>query len=116
VRGSESQQRQALIAYEQSIRNAFREVADALIDYRKQVEFRQEQELLTQTLSDQARLSRLRYTGGVTSYLEVLDSERQFFDAELSLARAQRDELLAILRLYKSLGGGWHPEPPAGRP
>jgi len=116
VRVSESQQRQALIAYEQSIRNAFREVADALIDYRKQVEFRQEQELLTQTLSDQARLSRLRYTGGVTSYLEVLDSERQFFDAELSLARAQRDELLAILRLYKSLGGGWHPEPPAGRP
>jgi len=46
----------------------------------------------------------------VTSYLEVLDTERQLFDAELQLAQAQRDELLAVVRLYRALGGGWVPE------
>ena len=57
-----------------------------------------------------SRLSNIRYKGGVTSYLEVLDSERQYFDAELGLVRSNRDELLAIVRLYKALGGGWQEE------
>jgi multidrug efflux system outer membrane protein len=52
-------------------------------------------------------LSNIRYDGGVTSYLEVLDTERQLFEAELDLARTQRDELLAVVRLYRALGGGW---------
>jgi outer membrane protein TolC len=50
--------------------------------------------------------------GGVTSYLEVLDTERQLFDAELNLARTQRDELLAVVLLYRALGGGWMVEEP----
>ena len=49
----------------------------------------------------------IRYRGGVTSYLEVLDTERQLFDAELGLTQTQRDELLAVVRLYRALGGGW---------
>jgi multidrug efflux system outer membrane protein len=49
----------------------------------------------------------IRYRGGVTSYLEVLDSERQQFDAQLGLVRTHRDEVLAVVRLYKALGGGW---------
>ena len=53
------------------------------------------------------RLANIRYRGGVTSYLEVLDSERELFDAELGLARSRRDELIAIVRIYKALGGGW---------
>jgi multidrug efflux system outer membrane protein len=53
------------------------------------------------------RLANTRYTGGVTPYLEVLDSERRLFDAELGLVRLQRDEVLAVVRLYKALGGGW---------
>ena len=56
---------------------------------------------------DTTRLANFRYTNGVTTYLEVLDSERQLFDAELGLIRLQRDELLAVVRLYKALGGGW---------
>jgi len=116
VRVSESLQRQALIAYERVIQNAFREVADALVAYRRQGEYVAELRLLTDTLADQARLSRLRYSGGVTSYLEVLDSERQFFDAEINLARAQLGELEALVQLYKALGGGWQEPPPAGRP
>ena len=55
----------------------------------------------------ESRLADIRYKGGVSCYLEVLDSERQFFDAELGLVRAQRDELLAVVRLYRALGGGW---------
>jgi outer membrane protein TolC len=53
------------------------------------------------------RLSRLRYQGGVDSYLQVLDAERNLFDAELVLAQVQRDELLSVVQLYRALGGGW---------
>ena len=59
------------------------------------------------SLRDAAQLANMRYQGGVTSYLEVLDTERQLFDAELALAQAQRDELLAVVRIYRALGGGW---------
>jgi multidrug efflux system outer membrane protein len=56
---------------------------------------------------DTTQLANMRYRGGVTSYLEVLDSERQLFDAELGVVRTYRDELVAVVRLYKALGGGW---------
>src|SRR4029077_8487960 len=101
--------------YKQTIQQAFREVADALVEQRKRREFRVQQELLTLAAQDTSRLANMRYTGGVSSYLEVLDSERQFFDAELGLVRAHRDELLAVVRLYKALGGGWQEERPVGR-
>jgi len=66
-----------------------------------------QQEIFATTLRDQSRLSTLRYRGGVTSYLEVLDSERQLLSAEQLLAEAQRDELISTVTLYKALGGGW---------
>lgn len=109
VDSTEARQQEALLQYQQTIQQAFREVADALVEYRKRQEFRVQQEALTRILQDAARLSRSRYEGGVTSYLEVLDSERQLFTAELNLAQAQRDELLAIVLLYRALGGGWQP-------
>ena len=56
---------------------------------------------------DYNRLSGKRYRGGVTSFLEVLDADRQLFSAELSLAQARLSELLAVVQLYKALGGGW---------
>jgi multidrug efflux system outer membrane protein len=70
-------------------------------------EQRVEQEELLRALREAARLSRLLYQGGVTSYLQVLDADRNLFDAELVLAQVQRDELLSVVRLYRSLGGGW---------
>ena len=66
-----------------------------------------QQEALTVASRSTTRLANIRYRGGVTSYLEVLDSERQLFDAELGLARSRRDELLAVVRIYRALGGGW---------
>lgn len=97
----------ALLSYQQSILAAFRDVSDALIGYAKTKEFLQHQEELVKTLRDQVRLSNLRYRGGVTSYLEVLDTERQALNAEVQYADAYRAELDAVVRLYKSLGGGW---------
>jgi multidrug efflux system outer membrane protein len=111
--GVDSAEAQALAAVEQyraTIIQAFREVADALVEHRKRREFRTQQEALALAAGDAARLSNIRYKGGVTSYLEVLDSERQFFDAELGLVRSSRDELLAVVRLYRALGGGWQEE------
>jgi multidrug efflux system outer membrane protein len=60
---------------------------------------------------DTTRFANLRYTNGISPYLEVLDSERQQFEAELGLVRIQFDELAAVVRLYKALGGGWQPLP-----
>jgi outer membrane protein, multidrug efflux system len=107
VDSAEVQALGALIFYEQTVQQAFREVADALIEHSKRREFRIQQGLLVDSLRDAARLADIRYRGGVTSYLEVLDTERQLFDAELGLAQSQRDELLALVRLYRALGGGW---------
>jgi outer membrane protein, multidrug efflux system len=98
---------EALERYRQTVQQAFRDVADSLIEHRKRGEFRVQQEALVLSLRDAARLADIRYRGGVTSYLEVLDTERQLFDAELQLAQAQRDELLAVVLLYRALGGGW---------
>jgi multidrug efflux system outer membrane protein len=58
---------------------------------------------------DAARLSDIRYRGGVASYLEVLTSQTSLFNAELELAQARLNELLALVQLYAALGGGWQP-------
>jgi multidrug efflux system outer membrane protein len=107
VRLTQAQRQQFLLRYQQTIQGAFREVSDALVAYRKTQEFRQQQELLVASAQDASRLSHMRYSGGVASYLEVLTNETNYFSAELSLAQAQLNELLALVELYKALGGGW---------
>ncbi len=107
VRAAEARRDQAVISYQLSVQSAFREVADALIGYRKQAEIRAVRENLVSTLRETVRLSDLRYRGGVTSYLEYLDSERQLLDAELSLAQTRSGELSSLVQVYRTLGGGW---------
>jgi multidrug efflux system outer membrane protein len=107
LRAAEARHEQSLLFYELTILQAFREVSDALVGYRKAQEFRVQQEFLNRSSQDYNRLANKRYKGGVTSYLEVLDADRQLFSAELSLARARLDELVAVVQLYKALGGGW---------
>jgi multidrug efflux system outer membrane protein len=107
VRLTEAQQQEAVLRYQQSIQQSFREVSDSLVAYRKNREFREQEALLTQAAADATHLSDSRYRGGVTSYLEVLDSDSRYLDAELGLARAQLDERLALVQLYNALGGGW---------
>jgi multidrug efflux system outer membrane protein len=107
VRLAQAQQQQAALAYQQSIQEAFREVSDALIAYAKDQEFRKQQELLTNAAQDASRLSDLRYRGGTSSYLEVIDSDTRLYAAQLTLAQAQLNEMLDYVQLYRALGGGW---------
>jgi multidrug efflux system outer membrane protein len=107
VRFSEARQQETLLIYQQTIQQAFRGVSDALVEYRKDREFREQQEQLASSAEDAARLSETRYRGGATSYLEVLTNETNYFDAELGLAQAQLNELLGLVSIYRNLGGGW---------
>jgi len=105
---AEAQQQEAALFYQRAIQQAFREVSDALIAYRRSQEFRIQQEQLTRSAEDATRLSNMRYSGGATSYLEVLDSETRKFAAQLNLAQAQLNELQSMVRIYRALGGGWN--------
>jgi multidrug efflux system outer membrane protein len=97
-RTAKAEREALLINYQRTIQNAFREVSDSLIGYQKSKEYRVRQELFARTLRDQSRQADLRYRGGVSSYLEVLDTERQRLAAEQVLAQAQRDELTSLDR------------------
>jgi multidrug efflux system outer membrane protein len=100
---------QALLQYQQTVLRAFAEVEDALVAVRT---YRREHEARTRQVAaarNAAKLSRARYNGGVTSYLEVLDIERSLFSAELSESETLRLYINSIVELYKALGGGWIP-------
>jgi multidrug efflux system outer membrane protein len=107
VRLTEAQQQEALLTYQQSIQGAFRDVSDALIAYQQNQEFRAQEELLANAAKDASQLSEKRYQAGTTNYLEVLTNETNYLTAELGLAQARLNELLALVQIYKALGGGW---------
>ena len=98
---------EATLFYQRTVQGAFRDVSDALVGYRKSQEFRIQQEQLAHSAEEATKLSNMRYKGGATSYLEVLDSDSRYFTAQLGLARAGLSELLAYVDLYSALGGGW---------
>ena len=107
LRLTEAQRDQMTLTYQQTIQGAFRDVSNALVAYRKDQEFRAQQEHLVDSARDAARLSQVRFKSGSTDYLEVLTNETNAFTAELGLAQAQGDELVALVQLYQALGGGW---------
>jgi multidrug efflux system outer membrane protein len=107
VRASEARKQEALLAYKKSIQQAFQDVSDSLVAVQRLREVRLEAERQVKALSQQTELAYQRYFGGVTPYLEVLDSDRQLFESELRLTQAQANELLAVIALYRALGGGW---------
>lgn len=107
LKNAQAQQQQALLTYQETIQQAFRQVSDALVSYAKYREFRQHQERLAEASQGAANLSEIRYRGGAASYLEVLTNETNYFAAELNLARAQLSERVALVQIYNALGGGW---------
>ena len=107
VRLAEAQQQEALLTYQQTIKGAFRDVSNALVAYHKNWEFLIEQERLTASAQDAARLSEMRFKAGATDYLEVLTNETNYFSDELALAQAQFNKVQALVQLYQALGGGW---------
>jgi outer membrane protein, multidrug efflux system len=104
---AEARRQEAELIYQQTVQQAFSEVSDALVGYRKLREFREQQRLLFVSAQDARRLADLRYQGGATSYLEVLDADTRLFSAELGLAEAERSELAGLVEIYRALGGGW---------
>jgi multidrug efflux system outer membrane protein len=107
VRLAEAQQQAAVAVYQKSIETAFTEVSDALIGHDKLRDSRVEQEKLVTALQDRTRLAYVRYQGGVDTLLNALDSDRDLFQAKLTLSQIRLNELLSVVQLYKALGGGW---------
>jgi multidrug efflux system outer membrane protein len=93
--------------YKQTVLIAFQEVADALIAQQTLVDQRAALTHQVAALREAVNLSLLRYTAGRASYFEVLEAEQLLFPTEDALAQSQRDQLLAVVNLYKALGGGW---------
>lgn len=107
VQEAEALQQQALIGYQQAIQNAFREVNDALADQaqtRKQLATQKNQ---VDSLRQYAGIARLRYDNGYADYLTVLDADRSLFNAQLAYTQTQGALHLAMINLYKAMGGGW---------
>jgi multidrug efflux system outer membrane protein len=107
VHQAEARRLEALFAYEKAIEVAFQQVADALILIKKSREQLDVQSKQVDALATYARLARLRFEGGYTSYIEVLDAERSLFNAQLSYTQTKGTTLTALVSLYMAMGGGW---------
>jgi len=106
---AEARRDQVVSAYQLAVKQAFREVADALVALDAARTFRGEQANLLNAARDARRLSEIRYRGGAASYLEVLDADTRLFAAELGAAQARLTEWSAFVAVYRALGGGWQP-------
>jgi outer membrane protein, multidrug efflux system len=106
-RAAVAQWEQAKLQYEQAVLKAFQEVSNALTDQQKLAEVQKELARAVAALQDSVRLATLRYAGGFATYLEVIEAQQQLFPTQIALTLIQRDQLIAVVQLYKALGGGW---------
>ena len=104
---------EAVEQYRQTALRAFAEVSNALVAHDRLARVRADREETVDALQTSVSLSLQRYTDGIANYFEVLEAEQQLFPAELDLARTRRDELVAVVTLYRTLGGGWQLDLPA---
>lgn len=93
--------------YEQTVLTVFKEVCDAMVSYDSSLRASQLKRNLERAARSYVELARLQYLNGVINYLDVLDAQRRYFDAQIGLSNALRDQRLARVQLYKALGGGW---------
>jgi multidrug efflux system outer membrane protein len=102
-----AQRDEAVLTYQQTVQKAFGDVSNSLVGYDDSRKYRMKLEQETATYKETARLATVRYQGGVTSFLEVLVTEQDYFASELSLAQAWYFEMQNYVQLYQALGGGW---------
>jgi len=107
VKAAEATEKQAVLSYQQAIQNAFREVDDALLDRSKSGQRLDALSRQLKALNNYARLARMRYDEGYTSFLEVLDADRSLFNVELAHTTGQNALFRSLINIYKSMGGGW---------
>jgi multidrug efflux system outer membrane protein len=108
-RASVAQWEQAKLQYEQAVLSALREVSDALIALGKLSEAETGQDRSVKALGEAVQHATDRYGQGLASYYEVLEAQQQLYPAQTTLAQIRRGRLVAHVRLYKTLGGGWSP-------
>ncbi len=96
-----------LYNYEKVVLNAFRETENAIVNFNKIKEVYDLRAKLEHSAKVYLDLAQLQYINGVINYLNVLDAQRVYFDAQISLSNTIRDQLIAVVQLYKTLGGGW---------
>lgn len=106
LRAAKAVEEQEIYNYEKVVLNAFSEVSNALTTSVKNREIRESRQKLEEAARSALELARLQYINGIINYLDVLDAQRGYFDAQIGLNNAIRDELLATVHLYKVLGGG----------
>ncbi len=104
---SKAQEQETLLEYQKAILNAFKDVSNSLVSYKETRERREKESVQVTSAADAVRLARLRYAGGNTSYLEVLTTDTNLYEAQLQLAQAQQQEAISLVNLYTALGGGW---------
>lgn len=107
VQAAEGAQQAALAYYEKTILTAFREFEDGLIASSKSNERQTSQANRVEALKNYLRLSRTRYDEGYTSYLEVLDALRQYYEGQIELVQARSDTFTSLIQVYRAMGGGW---------
>jgi multidrug efflux system outer membrane protein len=107
VAQAEASQRSALYNYQYSIQNAFADVDNSLVASAKLQDQLSAQSRLVAALKDYARLAKLQYDGGYTSYTTVLQAEQTLFPAELTLASVRASAFSSRANIYKAMGGGW---------
>ena len=111
---AEARRDQSFANYELVIQNAFRDVEDSLADVRPQRRAsRDAASAASPRFAAVSSSPTLRYENGYSDYLEVLDTERSLFSAELQLASARGDYQRALVNLYRALGGDWTTVPPS---
>jgi multidrug efflux system outer membrane protein len=103
---------QAELTYKQTVLQAFGDVSNSLVGYNDSRLFRVKVQEEADTYRETARLATIRYQGGVTSFLEVLVTQQDYFTAELNVAQAYFAEMQNYVQLYQALGGGWDPQQP----
>jgi len=98
---------QSYYSYEKAVLNAFREVQNSIVSFNKVREMCELQGRLERSAKSHVDMAQLQYINGVTNYLDVLDAQRGYFDAQIALSNSIRDELITVVQVYKTLGGGW---------
>ena len=109
-RAKQAAYKRETLNYEKTVLAAFKDAHDAIVNYSKTHAIYQSRLELLRAAKTATDLAQLQYINGVIGYLDVLDAQRSYFDAQISFSNANRDACIAFVALYSSLGGGWAPE------
>ena len=107
VKAKKAAYEQECYSYEKSVLTAFKDARNAIVDFNKIKEIYESRLQLERSSKTNMELAQLQYINGVIGYLDVLDAQRSYFDAQIGLSNAVRDKQITMVRLYKALGGGW---------